>query len=190
MARSFFLKPVCLTALLALAPLTPHAEDFSTMTFEDFETGADDRWTYVADQVMGGVSNGRAEMVRDGDDGAVRLTGTVSTDNNGGFIQVRHRFAGGLPKDSKGLRISAKGNGQTYYVFLRTEGLSRVWHSYRFAFDVRADWAEFEMDFDQFKQSHDGMPATFKPEIVKSIGFVAYGRDHEADLTVRHVEIY
>lgn len=160
------------------------------MIFEDFEAGAEERWTYVADRVMGGVSSGGARMVREGVDGAVRLTGTVSMDNNGGFLQVRHRFAGGWPKDAKGLRVSAKGNDQTYYVFLRTEGLSRVWYSYRFAFDVSQDWAEFEMDFDQFKPSHDGMSDAFTPEIVKSIGFVAYGRDHEADLTVRRVELY
>ena len=161
------------------------------MMFEDFEADAGERWTYVADRVMGGVSNGKAEMVRSGSDAAVRLTGTVSTDNNGGFIQVRQRFAAGdWPADAKGLRILAKGNGETYYVFLRTEGLSRVWYSYRFAFEAGAEWREYEMPFDQFSASHDGMPDRFTPDIVKSIGLVAYGKDHEADVTLRSVEVY
>ena len=44
-------------------------------------------WAYLADTVMGGVSQGRAEFSSD----ALRLTGKVSTENNGGFIQVRTR---------------------------------------------------------------------------------------------------
>ena len=45
-------------------------------------------WAYLADTVMGGVSQGRAEF----SNGALRLTGQVSTENNGGFIQVRTRY--------------------------------------------------------------------------------------------------
>ena len=152
-------------------------------------TSAND-WQFVSDRVMGGVSSGEVSVSLEGGTPLVQMTGDVSTENNGGFIQVRQQFSGGWPEDTHGLRISAKGNDQTYYVFLRTEGLSRVWYSYRFAFDVSNDWAEFEMALDKFKPSHEGMPKAFKPEIIKSIGFVAYGRDHEADLTVRRVELY
>ena len=38
-------------------------------------------WAYLADTVMGGVSQGSAEFAA----GALRLTGQVSTKNNGGF---------------------------------------------------------------------------------------------------------
>ena len=48
---------------------------------------------------MGGVSQGSAEF----DAGALRLTGQVSTKNNGGFIQVRTRID---PSDSKRKRAS------------------------------------------------------------------------------------
>jgi len=190
MKRHSILLTLFIGVVLSFPLLPATAEDTLPITFEDFETDAIERWTYVADRVMGGVSSGDAHMVRDGDDGAVRLKGVVSTENNGGFIQVRQQFSGGWPEDTHGLRISAKGNDQTYYVFLRTEGLSRVWYSYRFVFDVSNDWAEFEMPFDKFKPSHEGMPKAFTPEIIKSIGFVAYGRDHEVDLTVRRVELY
>ena len=190
MKRSLILLYLSIGGILGSLTLTATAEDTLPMIFEDFTSGATERWDYVADRVMGGVSSGEAQIVRDGAYSAVHLTGTVSTDNNGGFIQVRHRFAGGWGKDTRGLRISAKGNDQIFYVFLRTKGLSRVWYSYRFAFEVSSEWAEFEMDFDQFKPSHEGMPKTFTPDIIQSIGFVAYGRNHEADLTVRQIEIY
>ena len=47
----------------------------------------ENNWAYLADTVMGGVSQGGAEFAA----GALRLTGQVSTKNNGGFIQVRTR---------------------------------------------------------------------------------------------------
>ena len=48
----------------------------------------ENNWAYLADTVMGGVSQGGAEFSA----GALRLTGQVSTKNNGGFIQVRTRI--------------------------------------------------------------------------------------------------
>ena len=48
----------------------------------------ENNWAYLADTVMGGVSRGGAEFSA----GALRLTGQVSTKNNGGFIQVRTRI--------------------------------------------------------------------------------------------------
>ena len=42
----------------------------------------ENNWAYLADTVMGGVSQGTANF----SDGAIRLSGQVSTKNNGGFI--------------------------------------------------------------------------------------------------------
>ncbi|MEM9979259.1 MAG: CIA30 family protein, partial [Cyanobacteria bacterium P01_D01_bin.2] len=80
---------------------------------------------------MGGVSNGEARTGNENGKTFVHLTGDVSTANNGGFIQVRRRFDNAWPADAQGLKVSAKGNGERYYVFLRTKGLARVWYSYR-----------------------------------------------------------
>jgi hypothetical protein len=54
--------------------------------FETFDTNPSARWTYFADTVMGGVSTGNATFERDAVGSFVRLSGEVSTDNNGGFI--------------------------------------------------------------------------------------------------------
>ena len=45
-------------------------------------------WEYISDQVMGGVSEGEVEILRRCFI-SLRLSGNVSTKNNGGFIQVR-----------------------------------------------------------------------------------------------------
>lgn len=147
---------------------------------------AETRWSYVADRVMGGVSQGEVAFL----DGMIRLTGQVSTDNNGGFIQVRRDLDDTLPSGTTGLRLSVRGNGETYYVFLRTQGLSRVWHSYRHAFVAGPDWTEVTLLLEDFAPSHDGMPTGFTPEQLIRIGLVAYGRDYDADLMVRRLEFF
>ena len=50
-------------------------------------------WQYISDQTMGGVSDGQAILDKDGDMIFARLTGNVSTANNGGFIQIRTNFS-------------------------------------------------------------------------------------------------
>ena len=44
-------------------------------------------------RVMGGVSTGGASLEKDGDVTFARLTGNVSTRNNGGFIQLRSKVS-------------------------------------------------------------------------------------------------
>ena len=50
-------------------------------------------WKFQSDQVMGGVSQGDASLVQDGDMFFFRLTGDVSTRNNGGFVQFRSKVS-------------------------------------------------------------------------------------------------
>ena len=158
-----------------------------TTVFDDFQSAPESRWAFVTDGVMGGVSSGQAQVLPSG---GMRMTGQVSTENNGGFIQFRRRFEGGWPADASGMRITARGNGEVYYVFLRTTGLPRVWMSYRFAFETGSQWNETAMAFAGFTPSHPGMPPDLRPELVRSVGIVAYGRDFQADVSLRRIEIY
>lgn len=164
------------------------ATPLGAQMFESFENAPENRWVYVADTVMGGVSQGQAELTTEDGDQGVRLTGSVSTANNGGFVQVRTRFDG-LPDGATGLRMSVKGNGETYYVFLRTKGQRRVWHSYRQTFATGAEWAEVTLPLSDFEPSHVGMAQTFDPRDVTGLGIVAYGKDFEADVSVRWIEV-
>ena len=49
-------------------------------------------WKFFSDQVMGGVSEGKTSIGKDEGNFFLRLEGTVSTKNNGGFIQVRKEY--------------------------------------------------------------------------------------------------
>jgi len=159
-------------------------------TFDDFSGDAEARWDYVADRVMGGVSSGRAEVIGTGPDSVLRLTGTVSTANNGGFLQARRRFSDPWPEGVQGLDLRVRGNGARYYVFLKTPDLSRVWYSYRASFVASPDWTDVRLAFAAFEASHDAMPTRFDPSEVRSIGIVAYGDDFQADVSVARISLY
>ena len=81
-------------------------------------------WQYVSDRVMGGVSDGQVTLEQDGEMYFARLTGNVSTKNNGGFIQVRANVSfANSEKDGnnlQGIRLNVRGNGETYYIHIRT----------------------------------------------------------------------
>ena len=72
-------------------------------------------WEYVSDNVMGGVSEGKAEILDQDNNYFLRLAGNVSTKNNGGFIQVRSNKD--ILKDNfTGIKLKVKGKPSEYYV--------------------------------------------------------------------------
>lgn len=164
-----------------------HAEPSA---FESFDAEAQPRWEYVADTVMGGVSEGGAVIGQVDGAGTLHLTGAVSTRNNGGFIQARRRLPDGLPLDTTGLALDVRGNGEDYYVFIRTEDLSRPWFFYNAKFETTGDWQTVHLPLSSFERSHAHLDAVIAPDKVISIGLVAYGRDHEADLMVREITLF
>jgi hypothetical protein len=158
--------------------------------FDDFSGDAGARWDFVADRVMGGVSTGRAEIIGTGEAARLRLTGQVSTENNGGFIQARRRFDDAWPAGAQGLALRIKGNGETYHVFLKPPDLSRVWYSYRATFTAPEVWDIVRLPFDAFGSSHDAMPQSFSVEDIRSLAIVAYGADFDADVSVDWIRVY
>jgi len=151
-------------------------------------------WRFVTDGVMGGVSRGKLSFESSDDVDYARLTGDVSTANNGGFIQFRAGLdMTGLPGAGAGLAgitISARGNAQTYFIHLRTRDTRRPWHYYSAAFTVDQQWQTFTLPFSDFEHSAGRTPRTPPPDQLTSIGIVAYGRDHAADIAVSRLTFY
>ena len=137
-------------------------------------------WSYLADTVMGGVSQGGARI----ENGALHLSGTVSTANRGGFIQARCAVATGFADDVAALRLRVRGNGERYFVHLRTSRTVLPWQYYQQGFNTGLDWAEVVLPLADFVASGRMMAGAVRPGDIRSIGVVAYGRDHQADLWV------
>ncbi|MDQ2090990.1 CIA30 family protein [Marimonas arenosa] len=157
---------------------------------EDFTGSPGDRWEYISDQVMGGVSSGRVSLQRDGGQVFLRLQGEVSTANNGGFIQARLKLSERLPNTAQGLELKVRGNGQTYYVHARTGGTVLPWTFYQASFEVTPRWATVRIPFEAFQARGRMLRKTLAPEAIRSLAVVAYGRDHTADLSVADIRIY
>ena len=175
-----------LLALAVAAPAPAIADTaLPTLSLSDPAT-----WAYFSDQVMGGISEGRASFDVDNGQSVLRLTGTVSTANRGGFIQARATLDAPLPATAIGVVLQVRGNNQPYFVHLRTRGTLLPWQFYQASFDATPDWTEIRLPFDSFKPYGGLLRQTFNPQSVRSVAIAAFGRDHTADLSVRAVGFY
>lgn len=175
------------TAILVLG--TAMAKADNTLT-EDFSRSPEMRWDYVADTVMGGVSSGQVRFLSEGDVHFARLTGTVSTANNGGFIQVRRKLTARPAADTSGIRLLVRGNGEQYFVHLRTRGTVLPWQYYQASFATSDSWTEIRLPLSEFRASGAMLRSTPVPNGITSVGIVAFGRDHQAGVDVTEIGFY
>ncbi len=145
------------------------------------------KWELVTDRVMGGVSSGRIEQTVIMGRPANRMTGRVSLDNNGGFIQIATDLPP-PPSEATGIALHLIGNAETYNVHLRTSDLARPWQSYRQAFTAPAEWTLCHFDFANFETHRTDKP--LQPKNIRRIGIVAIGRVFDADAAVSSVNYY
>ncbi|WP_299547179.1 CIA30 family protein [uncultured Tateyamaria sp.] len=151
----------------------------------------DPKWEYVADTVMGGVSKGQAVHGVIQSQDATRLIGTVSLDNNGGFVQIAFDLAEGEVFDASaftGIALDVYGNGETYDLRLRTDALTQPWQSFRTDFTAPAEWTMIKVPFAAF--SAHRTDATFNAARLRRVGILAIGREMQADIAVSGVRLY
>ena len=149
-------------------------------------------WQYISDQTMGGVSNGQAILDKDGDMIFARLTGNVSTANNGGFIQIRTNFSFvnliNFNKDLKGVLLNTKGNGETYHIFIRTSEDRSYRDFYSATFTANDNWEIVDLPFTKFKHRYSNK--SLNGNDIRTFGIVAYGRDFFSDVSVSEIIFY
>ncbi|MEH6506453.1 MAG: CIA30 family protein [Sulfitobacter litoralis] len=149
-------------------------------------------WEFVLDNVMGGVSSGCIAEEIVGGRNAIVLRGTVSLENNGGFIQMAFDLhEGGTDVDVSawdGIEIDAYGDGGTYDVRLRTAQLSRPWQSFRADFVSEPHWQKVKIPFSSLV-SHR-VDAAFDPTCLRRIGVLAIGRERDACIAVSNFGFY
>mgnify|MGYP002404009289 CR=1 FL=1 len=150
------------------------------------------QWRFVTDAVMGGVSRGTIANETLAGRNAIRMRGEVSTENNGGFIQIALDLApeagsfdaGGFT----GFEIDVFGNRASYGAHLRTIDLSRPQQSYRQSFVAIPTWQTVRLPFAQFSPHRTEIPLDIKR--LRRIGLVAIGREFTADLAVARLILY
>lgn len=147
-------------------------------------------WRLITDQVMGGVSQGSIQPEQVAGRPCLRLSGAVSTQRNGGFIQMVLDLADQSFDTSAfdGIEINVYGNEEMYNLHLRTSGLWLPWQSYRTEFLASDHWQTVRAPFTALNpyRTHK----RFDPRHLTRIGLVAIGREFSTDLCVGEVRFY
>ncbi len=164
--------------------------DREQVMLDTFDNNPNARWEFIADSVMGGVSTGQVNFASENGSVFARLTGSVSTENRGGFIQFRRKLSEKLANDTKGVRLIVRGNDQQYFVHIRTGGTVLPWQYYQGNFDATRRWTEVRLPFSAFNAS--GRMVRSEPQVssINSIAVVAYGRDHQAAVDIQEIGFY
>ncbi|MEM9279637.1 MAG: CIA30 family protein, partial [Pseudomonadota bacterium] len=130
---------------------TPAFSDPSLI--DDFQSSPEKRWSYIADTVMGGRSSGVIEFQTENNIALGHLFGTVSTENNGGFIQIRRKLDVAPSDGVIGFRLKVRGNNQRYFVHVRTSQTVLPWQYYQASFFAGSEWREVKLDLADFEPS-------------------------------------
>jgi hypothetical protein len=171
------------------------AEDYAKL--DDFSGGGSARgtaWEGFSDRVMGGVSELSSQVVTDGALRFLRMSGRVSTRNNGGFIQVRLLVGSDFsPFDGarySGVRLVVRGKGDGYYLHIRTAGMMLPWKYYSAPIGVSADWTTVDIPWSAFETGDFGNIGRMSPGRLKSIAVVAAKKDFDALIELREIGFY
>ena len=119
------------------------------------------------------------------------MQGSVSTENNGGFLQFRTEVKDHpARKLYKGIRIQVRGNNEEYAVHIRTKYLFLPWQYYQSEFLATNEWRTIELPLKDFKKSNFYQPSVVSSIDIQTLGIVAIGRDFQANIDLRYIELY
>lgn len=166
-----------------------------SLLLDDFTDPAVDivaRWSVFSDRVMGGVSVARASLGEVDGRTALRLTGDVSLERNGGFIQVARALGtpAGAPLDAsgyEGLSLSVWGAPGSYFVHLRTTDCRAPWQYYGAPLPVSATWETLVLPWHEFEPV--ALREPLDPSRLLRIGIVAAKVAFSANIAVSRVAL-
>ncbi len=154
-------------------------------------TSQNQNWAFFTDGVMGGLSQGKAIISNVDGISCYHMTGNVTTENNGGFIQIRSQLKPTIStKDYNGIFFKVYGNKEDYSIHVRTALTMAPWQYYKFVFDTNDQWQEIRAPFDKFKRSNMYQPSNLVGQKIKSIGLVAGFKDFQADICISEIGFY
>ncbi len=148
-------------------------------------------WSFFTDGVMGGLSEGNVTIEQVNNVLCYRMVGNVTTENNGGFIQIRTLINPHINASQyKGIYIKIFGNIKNYFLHIRTPQTLAPWQYYSFKFKTLNNWTEIRAPFSNFKKSNFYQPQDLLNQKIKSIGLVAGFDDFKADICLAEIGFY
>ena len=154
-------------------------------------TNQGNKWQFFTDGVMGGRSSGKVNIENLNGRKCYRMTGNVTTENNGGFIQMRVQVKPPIPSyEYVGTYLKTFGNNLKYAIHIRTPYTKLPWQYYSAKFIARDKWEKISLPFTDFRKSNFFQPKQFNYHKIKTIGVVAGFNDFKADISVSEIGFY
>lgn len=173
---------ILLLLLFIFMPKKIYAENVFKDNFQNTSL-----WKFISDDVMGGLSTGSVVYETSKGKAAALLSGNVTVENNGGFIQIRRDLSKINLDKAKFVKVIVKGNDQKYFIHLRTTGMFLPWQYYQSEFIAGKDYSQILLPISEFKRSGFPLTKNIKSKSIVAIGLVAIGRNHQAKLYVKEV---
>jgi hypothetical protein len=184
----FAFLPLCLgTAFPAMA----EALIIEDRRHPGLESARGTAWRLISDRVMGGVSDGRLVPATLDGRPCLRLSGSVSLENDGGFLQASLDLDPSGTLDARGwagIELEVRGNGEGYNLHLRTADTRIVWQSYRAGFVAADRWQTLRLPFSAFRPYRIDRPLDLGS--LRRLGLVAIGREMQADVCLARLALY
>ena len=146
-------------------------------------------WRGFTDRVMGGVSNADFERIEVAGRRAMRMTGDVTRDNGGGFVQMAMYFDGASDaSEYRGIELQVYGNDEDYNVHVRTADCG--WHnqSYRATIHAKPEWQTVQLPWDAFEPNDLNVP--LDPSTIRRVALLGWMRDFEADVALARISLW
>jgi len=165
------------------------------MVLSDFGSGymlPGATWRGFSDRVMGGISDVQLESTTITGKTCARLTGTVTRENNGGFIQM----ALGFGKNYKavdatgfaGVELEVFGNNEDYNVHIRTQDCRWYDESYRYTFFAKPEWQSIRIPFEAFEANKVSAPLDNSG--INRLAVLGWMREFKADVALTRIAFY
>lgn len=149
-------------------------------------------WRGFSDRVMGGVSDAAFTRATVAGKRCVRLTGRVTRDSGGGFIQMALDLGSpGADLDGSayaGVELLVYGNDEDYNVHVRTADCGWYDDSYRATFHAEPHWQRLRIPWRDFKPNRVSVP--LDPAHLQRIGLLGWMREFTADLALAEAALY
>ena len=150
------------------------------------------RWRGFSDRVMGGVSDAEFAKATVGGKRCIRLTGRVTRDSGGGFIQMALDLGSrGADFDGSaytGVEFLVYGNDEDYNVHVRTADCGWYDDSYRATVRVASRWQPLRIPWTGF--TPNGVSVPLNPARLQRIALLGWMREFTADVALAEAALY
>ena len=150
------------------------------------------QWRGFSDRVMGGVSDAQFGTAEVAGKHCIRLTGHVTRDSGGGFVQMALDLGSRLkPFDGSayaGVEVLVHGNDEDYNCHVRTADCGWYDQSYRATVHVAPRWQRIRFAWSDFRPN--GALPPLDPARLQRIALLGWMREFQADIALAEMSLY